>query len=125
MPDIDASLPIKVSAILIKGNGRTKEVYFQNEFSDSVHCQNVGELHEHLSFVTQNLQQSGLFEAVQTNIKVGSRTSGGGHVNSYGGIAGGPTESSAYDITVDVTVKEVGIPQLKMESYIQTGDDQG
>lgn len=120
MQSIDASLPIKITAIVIKGNERTKDVYFQNEFSDYSRCRNIGDLHQHLFSVTQNLQHSGLFEAVETNIRIGSTKNTANVAINDGNDS---LEQSAYTISVDVTVKEVGIPQLKMESYIQTGRD--
>ena len=119
MSSIDASKPIKITAIVVKGNERTKEAYFQNEFSGYSKCHNIGELHQHLFSSTQNLQKSGLFEAVETNIRIGS-TNGQGNV-AISNDSGSNLEQKAYNICVDVTVKEVGIPQLKMESYIQTG----
>ena len=122
MEGIDGSLRIRVSSIVVKGNERTREAYFQNEFSESVRCRNIGELHQHLSTVTQHLQGSGLFEAVETNIKIGSSLAREVARSHNEGQQGGQSSgSTSYDITVDVTVKEVGIPQLKMESYIQTG----
>lgn len=123
MSSIDASMPVKITAIVVRGNERTKEAYFQNEFSDYSKCHNIAELHQHLFSVTQNLQKSGLFEAVETNIRIGSTKDQGNVAISNNSSSN--LEQKAYNICVDVTVKEVGIPQLKMESYIQTGRNSG
>lgn len=113
MEGFDPYHPIKISKIEVQGNERTRETYFQHAFSDSVRCQNISELHEHLSSVTRHLRDSGLFEGVEANIRICDHASQGYHKPSKTG--------SSYNIAVDITVKEVGIPQLKMESYIQTG----
>jgi hypothetical protein len=113
MQGFDPNFPIRISFIKVKGNERTKETYFQNEFSESAHCRNINELHQHLSAVTQQLQQSGLFEGVETNI----------NINSSANKKDITSKLPEYDITINVLVKEVGIPQLKMESYLQTGTE--
>ena len=118
MEAIDPDKAISISRIEISGNHRTKEAFFQDEFSDCVRSQSVNELHRHLSLATQRLKHSGLFEGIDANIKICS--SNDAKPSEYGDSFS-KKGSSPYNIAVDVTVKEVGIPQIKMESYIQTG----
>jgi hypothetical protein len=128
MSNMDANHPIRISSILIKGNERTKEIYFQNEFLESMHCRNTNELHEHLSTVTQHLRESGLFEGVESNINISSspstnrdkqRISSSPYVMNTNNDKEGLIEK--YDVTIHVTVKEVGIPQLNFKTDIEPG----
>jgi Surface antigen variable number repeat len=116
MEGFDPYHPIEISKIEIQGNERTRESYFQHAFSGSARCQNINELHEHLSSVTRHLRDSGLFEGVEANIRICDNANQETHKHSNRNKSG-----SSYNIAVDINVKEVGIPQLKMESYIQTG----
>lgn len=118
METIDPYKPISISKIEISGNNRTREAFFQNEFLDSVQSQNVSELHQNLTIATQRLKLSGLFEGIDANIKICSSLDA--KSNEYAN-SNRKDVSSPYNIAIDVTVKEVGVPQIKMESYIQTG----
>jgi hypothetical protein len=127
MSDIDPNHPIRISSILIKGNERTKETYFQNEFLDTMNCRNTIELHDHLSIVTQHLRESGLFEGVETNIDISSSTNKQSVSSSpYNMNMNDDKEelidgTQKYEITIHVTVKEVGIPQLNFKTDIEPG----
>jgi hypothetical protein len=118
MATIDPDKTISISKIEISGNNRTREAFFQREFSDCVRSKNISEWHRNLSLATQRLKLSGLFEGVDANIKI--CTSNDAKPNEYSDSFS-KDGSSPYNIAVDVTVKEVGVPQIKMESYIQTG----
>ena len=118
METIDPDKTISISKIEISGNNRTREAFFQNEFSECVQSKNISELHRNLSIATQRLKQSGLFEGVDANIKICSSNDAKPNECGDSFIKGG---SNPYNIAVDVAVKEVGVPQIKMESYIQTG----
>ena len=116
MESIDPYKPISISKIEISGNNRTREAFFQNEFSDSVQSQNISELHQNLSIATQRLKHTGLFEGIDANIKICSSLDAKSNGDSTRNDV-----TSPYNIAIYVTVKEVGVPQIKMESYIQTG----
>ena len=118
METIDPYKTISISKIEISGNNRTREAFFQNEFANSAKSQNISELHRNLSLVTQRLKNSGLFEGVDANIKI--CTINDAKPNEYSDSIC-KNGSNSHNIAVDVTVKEVGVPQIKMESYIQTG----
>lgn len=118
MEAFDPHRHIEISRIGVKGNERTRESYFQNELSGAVHCQNISELHQYLLSATGHLKDTGLFDGVEADIRIcdaPAKGSNGGSKISKRNVG------SPYNIAVDITVKEVGIPQLKLESYIQTG----
>ena len=116
MDTFDPHHHIEISRIGVKGNERTRESYFQNELSGAIHCRNISELHQCLISATSHLKDTGLFDGVEANIRICAAPTGGSKTSKFQ-INGG----SPYNIAVDITVKEVGVPQLKLESYIQTG----
>jgi hypothetical protein len=120
MESFDPDRHIEISRIGVKGNERTRESYFQNELSGAIHCQNISELHQYLLSATGHLKDTGLFDGVEANIRICDAPAKGltdaSKISKFQRNGGSP-----YNIAVDITVKEVGVPQLKLESYIQTG----
>ena len=101
---------VHVANVDIQGHTRTKESFFAAEFDGIEKCQNVETLYTHLGEVSSRLQRSGIFEGLETNIRVlndEQRTTAAGE--------------RIHNIAIDVNVKEVGIPFLKMESYVRAG----
>lgn len=122
MQNLNPNHPIKVRAINIKGNERTKEIFFEDEFSNSIKCNNINELHQHLQFVTNRLKNSGLFEAVETNININSPSSHDKYNSGkkeFNNIFANKNDN--YDIDVNVIVKEVMIPRFSIGANYHRG----
>ena len=116
---MDPSTPISITGVQVHGHIRTKETFFETEFAGIHRCRNIEDLYNHLSEVNDRLQSLGIFEGIETNIRI---------VDDINGTPSSSQRkqprrpaSGTYPIAIDVIVKEVGVPFLKMESYVRSG----
>ncbi len=101
----DSKAKVEVSGVVISGNDRTKLSFFDAELSGAINsAQNLQELHINLLKTTDRLLQKNLFDVVDTNIDIHSLS------------------GNKYTATVKLNVKEKGVPFLKAQSYVKTGN---
>ena len=94
---------VNISEIRISGNNKTTLSYFQAEFDKQFeNVSNISTLNNKLHLVTTKLQNSGLFDAVEVHLVINSEI------------------NSCYQTSIQINVKEKGIPFLKLQSYVTT-----
>jgi outer membrane protein assembly factor BamA len=91
-----SQIAVKVEAFEIEGNHRTKLILFQQEFDTALQSRSLEELHIRLEQTTQRLKSFGIFASIDTKIRVSDLT------------------QEKANVKVLVTVKEKGIPNLKV-----------
>jgi hypothetical protein len=95
---------VMIDKITIIGNRKTKLSYFEAAFCHiSNHSHDIQSLLSELSRITNNIQSHGIFESVDTQIRVIDR------------------HNHILTTEVIVNVKEANIPFLKMSSFVRTG----
>ena len=106
------SSPVRVSKVAISGSQRIKNCYFDAQLADVVSkARDVNGLIRELQKAEATLNQSGLFELVESSISVDSNSRSNN--NNYTPMA------------ISMTVKEKGVPSLRMESNVQSGVGKG
>ena len=113
---MDPSTPISITGIQVHGHIRTKESFFETEFAGIHRCRNIEDLYNHLSEVNNRLESLGIFEGIETNIRIVDDITSKSQRKEPRRPASG-----IYPIAIDVIVKEVGVPFLKLESYVRSG----
>ena len=116
---MDPTSPISITGVQVHGHVRTKESFFETEFAGIHRCRNIQDLYNHLSEVNDRLESLGIFEGIETNIRIVD------DINSTSSSSQRKQPrrpaSGSYPIAIDVIVKEVGVPFLKLESYVRSG----
>lgn len=105
MEYLDHRVPVDVGKVYVKGNERTKTYFFESELKTVLNQKlPLEKLKSELNTITQRLESSGLFDSVNIDLIVHK-------------VANNAPE---FDADLHVSVREKGIPFLKVESYVKS-----
>lgn len=105
MEFLDQRVPVDVGKAIIQGNERTKNYYFESELKTVLNQKlPLEKLKIELNTITNRLENTGMFESVNINLVI----------NKF------ESSTSYFDADVVISVREKGIPFLKVESYVKS-----
>ena len=94
---------INISSFNLSGNNRTKESFVKSEFLEVLESTNLKDLYANATRAAANLKSIGAFDYCDID------------------LATTPAKEGAYDVRINVNIKEKQIPFLKLETYLRRG----